>query len=39
MCAEVGLTVKALRRLRIGRVALGQLPAGRWRYLHETERF
>jgi 23S rRNA pseudouridine2604 synthase len=39
MCAEVGLTVKARRRLRIGRVALGQLPAGRWRYLHETERF
>jgi 23S rRNA pseudouridine2604 synthase len=39
MCAEVGLTVKSLRRLRIGRVALGPLPAGRWRYLHETERF
>jgi len=39
MCAEVGLTVTSLRRLRIGRVALGQLPAGRWRYLHETERF
>ena len=39
MCADVGLTVTSLRRLRIGRVALGQLPAGRWRYLHETERF
>lgn len=39
MCTEVGLTVKSLRRLRIGRVAVGQLPAGRWRYLHETERF
>jgi 23S rRNA pseudouridine2604 synthase len=39
MCAEVGLTVKSLRRLRVGRVALGQLPAGRWRYLLETERF
>jgi 23S rRNA pseudouridine2604 synthase len=39
MCEEVGLSVKSLRRLRIGRVALGQLPAGRWRYLHETERF
>jgi 23S rRNA pseudouridine2604 synthase len=39
MCAEVGLTVTSLRRLRVGRVALGQLPAGRWRYLHETERF
>lgn len=39
MCAEVGLTVKSLRRLRIGRVALGQLPVGRWRYVPETERF
>ena len=39
MCAAVGLTVKSLRRLRIGRVALGQLPVGRWRYLHDTERF
>jgi 23S rRNA pseudouridine2604 synthase len=39
MCAEVGLTVKALRRLRIGRVALGPLPQGHWRYLHPTERF
>jgi 23S rRNA pseudouridine2604 synthase len=39
MCTQVGLTVKALRRLRIGRVALGPLPDGRWRYLHETERF
>jgi len=39
MCGEVGLTVTSLRRLRIGRVALGQLPVGRWRYLHETERF
>ena len=39
MCVEVGLRVKSLRRLRIGRVALGQLPTGRWRYLHETERF
>jgi 23S rRNA pseudouridine2604 synthase len=39
MCAEVGLTVKTLRRLRVGRVALGALPNGRWRYLLETERF
>jgi len=39
MCAQVGLHVTSLRRLRIGRVALGPLPDGRWRYLHETERF
>jgi 23S rRNA pseudouridine2604 synthase len=24
---------------RIGSVALGQLPAGQWRYLREDERF
>jgi 23S rRNA pseudouridine2604 synthase len=39
LCAAAGLTVTGLRRLRIGRVALGALPAGRWRYLHEAERF
>jgi 23S rRNA pseudouridine2604 synthase len=39
MCAQVGLTVTSLRRLRIGRMALGPLPNGHWRYLHETERF
>jgi 23S rRNA pseudouridine2604 synthase len=39
MCAAVGLTVTALRRLRIGRIALGGIPAGQWRYLRETERF
>ena len=39
MCAAVGLTVTALRRLRVGRVALAGLPAGSWRYLGEFERF
>jgi 23S rRNA pseudouridine2604 synthase len=39
LCAGVGLTVTGLRRLRIGRVALAGLPAGRWRFLHEAERF
>jgi len=39
MCAAVGLTPTALRRLRIGRVALGALAPGRWRLLHEAERF
>ena len=34
-----GLQVAAVRRLRIGRVALGPLPAGQWRYLGSDERF
>jgi len=39
MCAEVGLEVTVLRRLRIGRVALARLPVGQWRYLAAHERF
>lgn len=39
LCAEAGVKVRAIRRLRIGRVPMAGLPAGRWRYLHETERF
>ncbi|MBQ9579534.1 MAG: rRNA pseudouridine synthase [Ottowia sp.] len=39
MCALVGLQVTALRRIRIGRVKLGALPLGQWRYLGEEEQF
>lgn len=39
MCAQVGLGVTAIRRLRIGRVALAGLPPGQWRYLAPGERF
>jgi 23S rRNA pseudouridine2604 synthase len=39
MCALVGLEVLALKRVRIGRVPLGPLPEGRWRYLREDEGF
>jgi 23S rRNA pseudouridine2604 synthase len=39
MCEAVGLTVTALKRVRIGRVALGALPAGHWRYLRPGESF
>jgi 23S rRNA pseudouridine2604 synthase len=39
MCTEVGLTVTALKRLRIGRVAMAGLPPGQWRYLPAGERF
>jgi 23S rRNA pseudouridine2604 synthase len=39
MCELVGLAVTGLKRVRIGRVALGELPPGQWRYLHGYEKF
>ncbi len=39
MCELVGLRVKGIKRIRIGSVSLGKLPAGKWRYLRENERF
>jgi 23S rRNA pseudouridine2604 synthase len=39
MCEQVGLQVVGLKRIRIGHVQLGQLPAGQWRYLGAHERF
>jgi 23S rRNA pseudouridine2604 synthase len=39
MCELVGLQVTGLKRMRIGRIVLGDLPAGRWRYLGPFERF
>jgi 23S rRNA pseudouridine2604 synthase len=39
MCEAVGLVVTGLKRVRIGSVVLGKLPAGQWRYLREDERF
>ncbi len=39
MCEQVGLKVVGLKRIRRGRVTLGQLPAGQWRYLAPHERF
>jgi 23S rRNA pseudouridine2604 synthase len=39
MCEAVGLKVLGLKRVRIGRVMLGDLPAGQWRYLHPDEKF
>ena len=39
MCEMVGLRVLGLKRVRIGRVKLGNLPAGQWRYLGDDERF
>jgi 23S rRNA pseudouridine2604 synthase len=39
LCRAVGLTVVSMKRLRVGRVSLASLPAGRWRYLQDFERF
>ncbi|MDR2000198.1 MAG: rRNA pseudouridine synthase [Zoogloeaceae bacterium] len=39
MCELVGLCVSGLKRVRIGRVRLGDLPLGQWRYLQEGEKF
>ncbi len=39
MCEQVGLAVLGLKRVRIGSVSLGPLPAGQWRFLREDERF
>ena len=39
MCELVGLRVTGLKRIRIGRVKLGALPPGKWRYLRPDERF
>ena len=39
MCELVGLKVVGLKRVRMGRIVLGDLPPGQWRYLRESERF
>lgn len=39
LCELAGLEILALRRIRLGRVSLGDLEEGTWRYLAEGERF
>ncbi|MEY2782338.1 MAG: Ribosomal large subunit pseudouridine synthase, partial [Pseudomonadota bacterium] len=39
MCEQVGLKVVGLKRIRMGGVQLGQMPAGQWRYLGPNESF
>lgn len=39
MCEQVGLKVTGLKRVRIGRVKLGELPPAQWRYLGASESF
>jgi 23S rRNA pseudouridine2604 synthase len=38
MCAQVGLKVSAIRRLRVGQVGLSKMPEGNWRYLGAGQR-
>lgn len=37
MCELVGLEVKGLKRVRIGRLVLGELPEGRWRFMDKND--
>lgn len=39
MCELVGLKVTGLKRVRIGRLHLGGLPSGQWRYMRDDEQF
>lgn len=39
MCELVKLRVMSLKRVRIGKVMLGDLPVGKWRYLRRGESF
>ena len=39
MCSLVGLKVVGLKRVRMGRIVLGDLPQGKWRYLRDGETF
>ncbi|GLC91473.1 unnamed protein product, partial [Cupriavidus sp. TA19] len=39
MCEQVGLEVVGLKRVRMGRVVLGDLPPGMWRFLGQFEKF
>lgn len=39
MCELVKLHVTSLKRVRIGKVTLGDLPVGKWRYLRKGETF
>ncbi|PIT11450.1 pseudouridylate synthase [Snodgrassella communis] len=39
MCELVGLRVTDLKRVRMGKIKLGALPPGQWRYLSTQEQF
>lgn len=37
MCELVGLRVRGLKRVRVGKITLGHLPEGKWRFLEADE--
>jgi len=37
MCEKIGHPVISLKRISVGKIALGDLPVGKWRYLTEKE--
>lgn len=37
MCEAVGLRVRGLKRVRVGKIKLGPLPEGQWRFLEPDE--
>jgi 23S rRNA pseudouridine2604 synthase len=39
LCGKAGLEIQAMRRIRIGRLALTDLPEGKWRFLSAYEKF
>ncbi len=39
VCGCVGLQVRAMKRIRIGKISMAKLPVGQWRYLPPDERF
>jgi len=39
LCEQAGLHILAMKRIRLGRVALADVPPGQWRYLAGYEKF
>ncbi|RAO78090.1 rRNA pseudouridine synthase [Dyella jiangningensis] len=39
MCHAVGLDVRSIKRIRVGRIPMSRLPSGQWRYLSSSDRF
>jgi 23S rRNA pseudouridine2604 synthase len=37
MCEQVGLQVNGLKRVRIGKISLGKIPEGQWRFLEDND--
>ncbi|MEK6627907.1 MAG: pseudouridine synthase [Bdellovibrionota bacterium] len=37
MCEQVGLEIRGLKRVRVGKLVLGKLPEGQWRFLEHDE--